>query len=96
MSVQGQFIQPDDPRWPALLAGTPHDFYHRPEYVAFAAAHSGGKAQAFLVEYGDATLLVPLVVRSLPSDLDVPPSWRDAVSPYGYSSPLLVDRKSVV
>lgn len=94
MSVQGQFIQPDDPRWPALLAGTPHDFYHRPEYVAFAAAHSGGKAQAFLVEYGDATLLVPLVVRSLPSDLDVPPSWRDAVSPYGYSSPLLVAGRS--
>lgn len=90
MRVQGQFIQPDDPRWPALLAATPHDFYHRPEYVSFAAAHSGGHAQAFLGKSGDAALLVPLVVRSLPTALDVPASWRDATSPYGYSSPLLV------
>ena len=90
MSVAGRFIQPDDRRWSAMLAGTPHDFYHRPEYVSFAAAHSGGSAQAFLAECGDAALLVPLVVRSLPTALDVPASWRDAISPYGYSSPLMV------
>ena len=90
MNVQAQFIQPDDPRWPALLANTPHDFYHRPDYVSFAAAHSGGCAQAFFAQYDAATLLVPLVVRTLPDDLDVPASWRDATSPYGYASPLFV------
>lgn len=94
MSVQGQFIQPNDSRWAAMLADTPHDFYHRPEYVSFAAAHSGGHAQAFLAKCGDTSFLVPLVVRSLPNDLDAPASWRDASSPYGYSSPLLVTSRS--
>lgn len=94
MREHGEFIQADDPRWTAMLADIPHDFYHRPEYVSFAAGHSGGHAQAFWARCSDAALLVPLVIRPLPNDLGAPASWRDATSPYGYSSPLLVCGRS--
>lgn len=90
MILQAQFIPTDDPRWTAMLAGTRHDFYHRPEYVEFAARHSDGQGQAFFAQFGDAALLVPLVIRPLPNKLGAPPSWRDAASPYGYASPLLI------
>lgn len=90
MNASGEFIEPDDPRWSAMLSETLHDFYHRPEYVSFAARHSGGRGQAFFAECDDAALLVPLLIRSLPTELNASSSWQDATSPYGYSSPLLV------
>jgi lipid II:glycine glycyltransferase (peptidoglycan interpeptide bridge formation enzyme) len=83
-----QIIQPDDPRWRDLLNRTRHDFYHLPEYVAFASQHDGGKPCAFYAEINSHVLLAPLVLRSIPEDL-AKPGWMDATCPYGYPSLLV-------
>lgn len=83
-----EFITPTDSRWTECLTGVSHDFYHLPEYVDFAARHEGGGAAAFLGRDENCTLLVPLLLRAVPEELDALPSWRDASSPYGYPSPL--------
>lgn len=93
MPVQSQFIRPEDPLWFSVLAATAHDFYHHPEYVSFAADQSDGLPRAYLGRFGEETLFVPLIIRRLPPHLDAPSTWMDALSPYGYASPLLFSRR---
>ncbi len=93
--MQVAFIEPADPRWTATLDHLPHDIYHLPGYTAFSAKHSGGKACAFLGRHDDNILFIPLVLRTMPGNLNTPPHWQDATSPYGYASPLTVAGKSV-
>lgn len=93
--TSAEFIAADDARWHDFLAKNPHDFYHLPKYVALEADRVGGEATAFYAEHGAAKLLVPLLLRELPPQLQAPGDWRDAVNPYGYPSPLfLPDRNS--
>lgn len=73
-------LGPDDPEWPRLLGRCQHDFYHLPGYVALEARHMGGSAKAFAVTEGDDFLLLPLVVRRIPSH----PTASDGTSPYGF------------
>lgn len=87
--MNGEFITTADRRWQAYLAEVPHDVYHLPEYVAFAARHEGGTPAAFWAEEGGQRLLIPLLLRDLPAGLGAPQGWRDAASPYGYPAPLL-------
>jgi len=87
--MTGEFLSPQDPRWRGFLSAVSHDFYHLPAYAEFAAKQEGGEAAAFYVREGQSCLLIPLVVRPLPAALQAPASWLDAVSPYGYPSPLL-------
>ncbi|HAD05065.1 MAG: hypothetical protein A2091_12700 [Desulfuromonadales bacterium GWD2_61_12] len=87
--MNAEFITVTDPRWAECLAEMPHDFYHLPEYVAFAARHEGGTAAAFLAREGSQALLIPLLLRRVPDGLGGRSTWRDASSPYGYPSPLL-------
>jgi hypothetical protein len=90
--VNAELIGPSDPRWCRLLQQVPHDVYHLPEYVAFAARQEGGAPRAFYVETSTFGFLLPLLVRELPAELDAPPDWRDASSPYGFfSAPLATD-----
>jgi len=90
--VNAELIGPGDARWSRLLRQVPHDVYHLPEYVAFAARHEGGAPRALYVETAASGFLLPLVVRELPAGLDAPPDWYDACSPYGfYSAPLATD-----
>lgn len=90
---ESDFLTPADARWDAFLARTPHDSYHRPGYVRVAAAHEGGEPCAFWARAaggdGAAELLVPLVRRALPRDLDAPADWTDVIAPYGYAAPLV-------
>jgi len=37
-------------------------------------------------------MLIPMVLRPLPGDLEPEPGWRDSVAPYGYPCPLLRGR----
>ena len=83
-----EFITATDPRWPEFLRAVPHDFYHLPEYVAFAARHEGGAPAAFLARDEASGMLIPLLLRVIPADLGPIAGWCDASSPYGYSSPL--------
>jgi len=87
--VEAEFIKPADTRWTGVLAKTQHDFYHLPEYLVFAAKHEGGTPVAFYAKDGDAEFLAPLLIREVPAMLDTPGGLKDAITPYGYPSPLL-------
>jgi hypothetical protein len=71
-------LAPGDPSWDAMLATTPHDFYHLPSYVALCARQDGAEARALSVDDGSRRLLLPLLLRD----------GLDATSPYGYPGPL--------
>ena len=76
------WIAPESPQWAKLLDGIPHDVYHLPSYVQLAQRTEGGRAGAFIVDDEGSRFLVPLILR--PARLDT----VDAVSPYGYASPI--------
>ncbi|HVO69361.1 MAG TPA: hypothetical protein VMT24_04905, partial [Aggregatilineaceae bacterium] len=70
-----ELLSPQDERWVQFLTCTPHDFYHLPHYVEFAARTEGGTAAAFYAETGDQAMLAPLLLRDLPSTLGAPEDW---------------------
>jgi hypothetical protein len=84
-----QFILPSDPRWETALSRMRHDFYHDPGYVALCAKEEGAVPTAFYAAEDGALFLAPLLLRSIPPSLGMPPDWCDCVSPYGYSTPLM-------
>lgn len=85
-------LDPKDPRWLQMLAGTPHEFYHLPGYAELEAARMEGVARAVWVEDLGRQWLLPLVIRplkGLPGAEGELAAWHDAVSPYGYPHPLV-------
>lgn len=78
-------------RWAAALVNKKQDFYHWPCYAELAAEHERGEAIAYAHEFSAGSLLIPLVVRSLPHELDPDRVLRDAVSPYGYAGPIYTE-----
>ncbi len=88
--MQAEFISPDDARWREFLSRGNHDFYHLPEYISFASRHEGGRPCAFFAEIDGKALLVPLLMRSLPENLQPEPGLQDVLTPYGYPGPILV------
>jgi hypothetical protein len=89
-----EFISPQDPRWTRLLMRVPHDFYHLPEYMTFAAEHECGTPTAFYAETGDALFLAPLLIQKIPASLGAPEDWCDATTPYGYPTPIVIPPNS--
>ena len=87
--MQAELLGCGDPRWREFLRASRHDVYHLPAYVDLCARHEGGRPAAFWAAEGGAAMLVPMVLRPLPADLDSGPGWRDAVAPYGYPCPLV-------
>jgi hypothetical protein len=80
--VKIDLIGPADPRWDEMLASTPHDVYHRPEWALGHEQADGGDATAVFARDGGARMLIPLIKRRLES------GYWDASSPYGYAGPL--------
>lgn len=89
MNVSAEFIDLGDGRWREFLNQHPHDFYHLPEYVETCARYEDAVATAFYAEAEGERFLAPLLLRQLPEELGAPSAWRDCVSPYGYSTPLV-------
>jgi hypothetical protein len=87
--MQGRFIGPNEPIWAALLASIWHDVYHLPGYVTLSAAIERAEPVAFLFQEGACAMLIPLLLKWIDPAL-AGPGLRDAVSPYGYPSPLLI------
>lgn len=88
-SVLSTFIEPGDPRWPRVLASTPHDFYHFPSYTRMSSSYERATPVAFYAQAGKNSLLLPLLIRPIPESLGFPGTWSDAASPYGYPGPLI-------
>lgn len=88
------FIKPDNSSWSKILQQTSHDFYHLPEYVEFAARHEGGQACAFVAETEGQALLIPLIQKTLPPQLEPTSGLCDLLAPYGYGGPLLIGNPS--
>jgi ribosomal protein S18 acetylase RimI-like enzyme len=81
-TLQGRLIDVDAPEWEVALRATRYDFYHLPAYVSLCAGQDRGRPCALYVTDGGRTLLLPLVIRSVPG------SGFDARSPYGYPGPV--------
>lgn len=81
--MQVDILEPDDPRWKAMLRTTPHDFYALPGYVALSARFDGGQPVGVLAGDGDNQLLLPLILRKISGALATT-GYLDATSPYGY------------
>jgi len=83
------FIEPGDARWTRLLSRVRHDVFHLPHYLTLSANYEGGRPCAFYAEHGGQEFLAPLLIRDLPPELGAPSSWCDAITPYGYPTPLM-------
>ena len=83
-----QWLSPTDERWAQTLAEAEHDFYHLPCYVELASSLDLGEPRAFYDELTTGQLLIPLLVRNMPSDICPKASYMDATSPYGFPGPL--------
>jgi hypothetical protein len=83
-----QWILPADKRWKSHLDETKHDFYHLPCYLELASAYDHGESNGFYTELASGRLLIPLLIRKIPSEISSFSGLLDATSPYGYPSPL--------
>jgi len=92
--MRSELIDITDSRWAQLLERVPHDYYHTPDYLGFAAAHEQGEPLGFLAEDERGVLLIPLLARDLPDNLGANDRWRDLTSPYGYASPLYLPKSA--
>lgn len=85
-------LTPDSPYWLKTINKMPHDCYHLPEFVAINARYEKGDAYACIVEEGSSIFFFPFITR--PIDLPFHEMREsiiyDAISPYGYSCPLLL------
>ncbi len=82
-------MAPDSPAWGAWLRTVPHDFYHRPGYLALTAELAGARAEAAAVDDGPRRWWIPYLVRPLDGvDGLAGQVGEDLTSPYGYPGPL--------
>jgi hypothetical protein len=85
-------VEPGSELWAAALSELRHDFYHLPQYVRLGVSlYEGGRPRAFIARDADGLILVPLILRPIEignSEL----SLFDAISPYGYASPIIAVR----
>ncbi|PFG39107.1 acetyltransferase (GNAT) family protein [Georgenia soli] len=88
--MRTEILAVDDGRWPATLDGHLHDVYHLPGYGRLDAGRADEQPVAVVVRDGPWTLFVPLVLAPLPDGLGAGSTWRDARSPYGYATPLVL------
>lgn len=85
-------LDPADQAWAPLVESVAADIYYLPGYVAACARREGGRPLLFVASEGGNLWLQPLIVREIPEQ--GPGGGRarpilDAVSPYGYSGPLI-------
>jgi hypothetical protein len=93
--MQWDLLEADSDLWPAALRELRHDFYHLPEYVRLSVSvYEGGQPRAFVARDADGLFLLPMTLRPIEIDGEES-SLFDAISPYGYASPLLSVRPGV-
>lgn len=92
MLMEVTLLTPDSPCWLEMINKMPHDCYHLPEYVALNARYEKGAAYAYVVEEGASLFFFPFITRQIsPTSHEMRDSvFYDAISPYGYSCPLIL------
>jgi hypothetical protein len=81
-AMTGTLLDVTAPEWESVLRTARHDFYHLPAYVALCAAQERARPCAVYVSDERRTLLLPLMIRSIPG------GGFDVTSPYGYPGPI--------
>jgi hypothetical protein len=82
-------VEPGSDLWTTALRDLRHDFYHLPAYVRLGVGlYEGGKPRAFIARDADGVFLVPLILRPIEIG-GAESSLFDAISPYGYASPII-------
>lgn len=89
--TNGVFLEPGDRKWEAALERVAHDVYYRPEYLKVCAAQNPGqRPMCYVWDFDGRTGIIPLMVSDCPEEVaSVICGSADAVSPYGYSGPIL-------
>ncbi len=83
-------VDPSSRLWSACLKEVRHDVYHLPEYVQLCSdLYPGGIPRAFIARDEAGLLFVPLILRPIDNDWISSGGFYDAISPYGYGSPIL-------
>jgi hypothetical protein len=82
-------VEPGSELWTAALREVRHDFYQLPSYVQLGVSqYEGGRPCAFIARDADGLFLAPFILR--PIEVGTGESSRfDAISPYGYASPVV-------
>ena len=101
LGMRCEFLGPDSSLWSRFLADSTHDFYHLPKYVELStrdrlcAPDANGKCLAFHAEDDDGhRFLATLIIRPLPTSCESSTPLFDAITPYGYAAPLLINSGS--
>lgn len=85
-----ELIGIEDPRWSQVLSECRHDIYHLPDYAKLEAEWIDARPAAFVAREDQAVMFIPLLVRRIPDS-----AHSDAVTPYGYSPPVVSPGVSV-
>jgi hypothetical protein len=82
-------VEPGSDLWADALRDLRHDFYHLPHYVRLCVGlYEGGLPRAFIARDADGLFLLPLILRPIEIG-GVESALYDAISPYGYASPII-------
>lgn len=92
--MQTKLLRTSDSEWLDVLKRHQHDFYHLPSYLDFLAAYENSEALGIYVQDSGAEFFAPVLARPLPEALEADSKYKDLVSPYGYSNPLISPQAS--
>src|SRR5580692_6872502 len=82
-------VEPGSELWTLALREVRHDFYHLPAYVQLGVSqYEGGRPRAFIARDAEGLFLAPLILRPIEAGAG-DSSLFDAISPYGYASPVV-------
>ena len=84
MKIISQWLDASSSFWLEALLGMDHDLYQLPGYVVADAHVIKAKPKAFHASSGSKSMLLPLLVRDIPSA----ENEKDSTSPYGYGGPV--------
>jgi len=85
-------VEPGSELWADALRDLRHDFYHLPGYVRLGVGlYEGGRPRAFIARDAEGLFLLPLILRPIEIGTG-DASLFDAISPYGYPSPIFAVR----
>jgi hypothetical protein len=77
-----------DSAWPHVLSRVPHDVYHLPGYARVCATHEPWEVKLAVAEGEGHILVMPFMLRDLPSELPDAQGLQDVTVPYGYPGPV--------